>query len=707
MNPTLLKRCNIVIKGKTVSDDNEKMNNLSNENIWWVLNTSAKQFLSAYYSERYNSLKELSLTHCIKVWGYNPIGVAEDDNGSNDATLEYTLPNGSRIFIPAVSPKYCDFVRRRNRIFREIRNMRKISSNTNVIRLDSVLELIQESKLTIFLVMELANGGELFDRIKIDYGTREDTAKLFFQQLLEGVHHCHKQGVCHRDLKPENLLLQDTNEGTILKIADFGFSARFIHGYDISENRNDDTDKHSHNRVIFTGMTPPVTHSFPEDSPMRALKSIVGSPFYVAPEVLQANPRGYDGPKADIWSLGVILYAMLAGNLPFEQDLASCKRFRLFCKWVREQSAKGIKFWDDSALEYPPWLFPAKFSTRAKGLIVAMLHPDPEYRISIAEAMTHPLVKTESTISTPTTSASTTSDMVTTDMNLVDLKYVRNSNVMEIEIVKNDSWNESSEHAHSDIHDDGNLFEMEDIGSSSKPIRKDSISSMTNRMSISDSNKLPPLAPIAQISTDMSDLIKINDDEDEVLLRGAARSMEQPRSSSEVSPTSGGGQANPPNFSDLVKRSTRFMTAVPAAEVLDKFEQILEEYRFKKTQTPIGLIGKIELHWEIFRLEVWGSDTNGPPLCALQLYLMPPNNNSPVQTLAISPGSFGQPSQSLYMVEFIRGQLEIFAFKRFYESLRQKISELVKRDYAFKLFDQAASPLVESFLRRQFEDHTI
>ena len=632
-------------------------------------------------------------------------GVSEDDNGVNDATVDYTLPNGSRIFIPAVSPKYCDFVRRRNRIFREIRNMRKISSHVNVIRLDSVLELIQESKCTIFLVMELANGGELFDRIKIDCGTREDTAKLFFQQLLIGVHHCHKQGVCHRDLKPENLLLQDTSEGTILKIADFGFSARFIHGYDISENRNDDSDKYSHNRVIFTGMTPPVTpHSFPEDSPMRALKSIVGSPFYVAPEVLQANPRGYDGPKADIWSLGVILYAMLAGNLPFEQDLASCKRFRLFCKWVREQTAKGVRFWDDSAVEYPPWLFPAKFSTRAKGLIVAMLHPDPIHRISIVEAMTHPLVKAEIMhVFQSAPSASHAADIVPIDMSLVGLEYVRDS-AMDIEIVKNDSWYDSSEHGHSDTQDDGNLFEMEDIGSSSKPMRKDSnvsISAMTNRMSLSEgsgSNKLPPLAPIAQISTDMSDLIKINDEEEEELPRGA-RAI-----SSEVT---GGGHSNPPNFSDLVKRSTRFMTAVPAAEVLDKFEQILEEYRFKKVQTPIGLIGKIELHWEIFRLEVWGSDTTGPPLCALQLYLMPPSNSPSLQPLAVSPGSFGQPSQSLYMVEFIRGQLEIFAFKRFYESLRQRISELVKRDYAFKLFDQAASPLVESFLRRQFEDHTI
>ena len=65
--------------------------------------------------------------------------------------------------------------------------------------------------------------------------------------------------------------------------------------------------------------------SLPDESVLRVLKSVVGSPFYVAPEVLQANSEGYDGTKADVWSLGVILYAMLAGNLPFEQELSSCK----------------------------------------------------------------------------------------------------------------------------------------------------------------------------------------------------------------------------------------------------------------------------------------------------------------------------------------------------------------------------------------------
>jgi serine/threonine protein kinase len=354
--------------------------------------------------------------------------------------------------------------------------MRKISTHSNVIKLDTVLELIQESKCTIFLVMELANGGELFDRIKIDCGTREETANFFFQQLLEGVNHCHNQGVCHRDLKPENLLLQDSiDKGTILKIADFGFSARFAmaideisdnNGYlsDSRESIGDDIDTLSNSipidptheasttsspkhRVAFS--TPPntPTSSHQSNSPLRVLKSIVGSPFYVAPEVLQA--RGYDGPKADIWSLGVILYAMLAGNLPFEQELTVCKRFRLFCNWVREHTNLGVCFWDlTSNIEFPVWLFPAKFSIRAKGLIVSMLHPDPDQRITVIQAMKHTLLTNQdSNISTQATSSIINP---TTSPILVDVTVMTTSsddklnNIIECDMYNNNNNSNSN-----------------------------------------------------------------------------------------------------------------------------------------------------------------------------------------------------------------------------------------------------------------------
>jgi serine/threonine protein kinase len=210
-------------KGKPVTEAAERAKEkITIENVWWLLNGSTKQFLVAYYSERQRSLHELSLVQCMNIWGVelpqeeSPCSLSLE---SPHASPSRGITSPSRSSIPALPPKYEDFVRRRARIFREICNMRKISPHENVIRLESVLELAQDSKCTIFLVMELANGGELFDRIKIDCGTVEETAGKFFSQLLHGVRHCHDEGVCHRDLKPENLLLQDSAVGgPLLKV---------------------------------------------------------------------------------------------------------------------------------------------------------------------------------------------------------------------------------------------------------------------------------------------------------------------------------------------------------------------------------------------------------------------------------------------------------------------------------------------------------
>lgn len=238
LSPALLKRCLVLSKGKPVPflmEQNEEP--LSKEHIWWLMNSSVKQHLVAYFSEKSNILKELSLKQCMAVWGTHSMGLSPNEEGKLETII---TPEGSKFQVPVIPPKYAEFIKRRSRIFREIHNMRKISNHRNVIRLENVLELTQESKCTIFLVMELANGGELFDRIKIDCGTREDTAVQFFRQVLDGVQHCHQGGVCHRDLKPENLLLQDVpGSATIVKVcsniillhvffnADFGLHLSF------------------------------------------------------------------------------------------------------------------------------------------------------------------------------------------------------------------------------------------------------------------------------------------------------------------------------------------------------------------------------------------------------------------------------------------------------------------------------------------------
>jgi serine/threonine protein kinase len=133
------------------------------------------------------------------------------------------------------------------------------------------------------------------------------------------------------------------------------------------------------------------------------LRSVVGSPFYVAPEVLQAQSQGYNGLKADAWSLGVILYAMLAGNLPFTQELSTCRRFKQFGLWAAEQCLKSPRFWEDPNLVYPAWLFSPKFSPAARSLIVAFLLPDPNARISVSESQRHPwcLLDEEGPIAAP------------------------------------------------------------------------------------------------------------------------------------------------------------------------------------------------------------------------------------------------------------------------------------------------------------------
>ncbi len=189
-SPVLLKKYSVLHRGDNFYDVDAN-NRLGKHHVSWLYNSAMKQYHACLFSVKLNCFKELSLLQCLDLWG-NSVG-----------PVDGMLHSGTGI--PVAPPKYIEFLNKRDRIFREILNMRKISTHQNVIKLEGVLELTQESKYTVFLVMELANGGELFDRIKIDQGTKQDTAVIYLIQLLEGVYHCHRKGVCHRDLKPEVL----------------------------------------------------------------------------------------------------------------------------------------------------------------------------------------------------------------------------------------------------------------------------------------------------------------------------------------------------------------------------------------------------------------------------------------------------------------------------------------------------------------------
>ncbi len=184
---------------------------------------------------------------------------------------------------------------------------------------------ILEDVQNYYIIMEYCKHGELFDYIVKKEKLSEEESSIFFYQLINGIEYIHSKGISHRDLKPENLLLAENN---ILKIIDFGLS-----------------------------------HEFEGD---ELLKTKCGSPSYAAPEIICCP--FYDGFKVDIWCSGIILYAMLCGYLPFEGDNNSL----LF----------------QNILNCDPE-FPEFLSDLSKDIIIQILNPDPDARITIDEIKKH------------------------------------------------------------------------------------------------------------------------------------------------------------------------------------------------------------------------------------------------------------------------------------------------------------------------------
>lgn len=134
---------------------------------------------------------------------------------------------------------------------------------------------------SVFMVLELMRGGDMISRISKMPQRRlsESSAKFFFIQMCEAIKYLHDKGITHRDIKPDNILLATDEEDTLLKVTDFGLS-KFV-------------KKHS------------------------VMKTLCGTPQYVAPEILTTRGKGSYTKKVDIWSMGCCLYACLAGSLPF------------------------------------------------------------------------------------------------------------------------------------------------------------------------------------------------------------------------------------------------------------------------------------------------------------------------------------------------------------------------------------------------------
>ena len=204
-----------------------------------LVHPKSKNVCAAYMDNKTDSLRELTLKMSMDVWGvnnsiweergYTTAGRRVTYTGSSSNNVRGggggrgTPRSNSPFFIPTIPSKYVEFVAKRREMYNEISNMVSVHGHNNVLELYEVLEDIQDSKATIFLILELAEGGELFDHINSDDGTREEVAKAYFHQLLSGLHYCHERGICHRDLKPENLLLSSDQKVFYCIDASFSF----------------------------------------------------------------------------------------------------------------------------------------------------------------------------------------------------------------------------------------------------------------------------------------------------------------------------------------------------------------------------------------------------------------------------------------------------------------------------------------------------
>ncbi|KAI0989691.1 hypothetical protein GJ496_007918 [Pomphorhynchus laevis] len=175
----------------------------------------------------------------------------------------------------------------------------------------------------IFLVLEYCSGGELFEYIVANDRIPEKDARLFFRQILSAVGYIHNSGYAHRDLKPENLLL---NENGHVKLTDFGLCAR------------------------------------PEKGMHEFLSTRCGSPCYIAPEILEGH--SYLGCQSDVWSLGILLFTLVAGYLPYESDNIS-----VLLRKIKQQ----------------PLQLPSFLSSTCKNVISRMLEVEPDCRSKVED----------------------------------------------------------------------------------------------------------------------------------------------------------------------------------------------------------------------------------------------------------------------------------------------------------------------------------
>ena len=258
----------------------------------------------------------------------------------------------------------------RDKIYHEVSLMRNLKHNL-IIRIYETIETSQY----ILIIMEHISGGDLLSFVKKRTKLSEKTAKYIFRQLITALKHIHSHNIVHRDIKLDNILIDLNNN---IKLCDFGVS-----------------------KQIHKGML---------------LKDKCGTPAYIAPEILSSdNDNGYEGPPVDMWSSGVVLYAMLSGTVPFKP--ANLKE-------LNKIMMKG---------EYSPI---QDISKEATHLISGLLELDPKKRFTIDKVMNHPWLISDNG-SKNEVMLFTKAEMVLLSKANVDYRYARKSEMMEHFTIKN------------------------------------------------------------------------------------------------------------------------------------------------------------------------------------------------------------------------------------------------------------------------------
>ncbi|GAM83994.1 hypothetical protein ANO11243_019840 [Dothideomycetidae sp. 11243] len=210
-----------------------------------------------------------------------------------------------------------------------------------------------EDPVWYWLALELAEGGDLFDKIEADEGVPEEVAHFYFKQLMNAVAWCHSKGVAHRDIKPENMLLSADGN---LKLADFGLATTYLD--------------------IRSGMT-------------KLCSTVCGSPPYIAPEIVDtgnANLRrkrgkevseraGYKPDVTDLWSCAIVLFVLLVGNTPWDSPVPQTSPE--YTEFLATNGRPNDELWDTVPND-------------ALSLIRGMLRVDPGERFSLNQIKTHP-----------------------------------------------------------------------------------------------------------------------------------------------------------------------------------------------------------------------------------------------------------------------------------------------------------------------------